>query len=172
MQTRPFARADLITGVILVVFGLAALAESYGMPRLEERSINPWTAPGVVPGLLGVVIALLGAVLALRSVFAGAFHPARIMLTQDEATEARAARWRLSMCSLLCLIYAVVLVGHVPFWLATGVYVFAFIVIFEWQANEEQSPRLRKLAFAGGIAVFSATIIPYMFETLFLVRLP
>lgn len=172
MHRRPFARADLITGIILVVFGLAALAESYGMPRLEERSINPWTAPGVVPGVLGVVIALLGAVLALRSVFAGAFHSTLTMPTQEEAAEARAARWRLGMCSLLCLIYAVVLVGHVPFWLATGAYVFAFIVIFEWQVNEEQSARLRNLAFAGGIAVLSAIIIPYVFETLFLVRLP
>ena len=52
MQTRPLVRADLVTGVILAAFGLAAVVESYGMPRLAERNINPWTAPGVVPGLL------------------------------------------------------------------------------------------------------------------------
>lgn len=172
MRTRPLARADLITGVILVAFGLAAIAESYGMPRLEERNINPWSAPGVVPGLLGIIIAVLGAVLALRSVFAGAFHPAQAVLTPEEAAEARAGRWRLGLTCVLCFTYAVVLVGHTPFWFATGLFVIAFIVLFEWRANEDRSARLRKLAFAAGIAVLSAVIIPYMFETLFLVRLP
>jgi hypothetical protein len=50
--------------------------------------------------------------------------------------------------------------------------VLAFIIAFEWQANEARAARLRKLAFAAGIAVLAAVIIPYMFETLFLVRLP
>ena len=172
MQTRPLARADLITGVILVVFGLAALAESYGMPRLEERNINPWTAPGVVPGLLGAVIAILGMILTFRSVFAGAFHPPQITLDAEDAAEAQAGRRRLALCCLLCLVYSVVMVGHMSFWIATGLFVFTFIVAFEWNANDEQPARLRKLAFAGGIAVLAATIIPYTFETLFLVRLP
>jgi hypothetical protein len=172
MRTRPFARADLVTGVILVVFGIAVIAESYGMPRLEERNINPWTMPGVVPGLLGVIIALLGAILALRSVAAGAFHPSHIVLSPEDETEHRAGRWRLGMCSLLCFIYAVVLVGHIPFWLATGIFVLTFIIVFEWQANDARAARLRKLAFAGGIAVLAAIIVPYTFETLFLVRLP
>jgi putative tricarboxylic transport membrane protein len=172
MQTRPLVRADLVTGVILTVFGLAAVAESYGMPRLAERNINPWTAPGVVPGLLGVVITLLGIILASRSLFAGAFHPPQVTLSPEDATEQRAGRWRLGMCCLLCFVFAVVLVGHIPFWLATGLFVFTFIVVFEWQANDEQAARTRKLAFAVGIAVLAAAIIPYTFQNLFLVRLP
>ncbi|MDQ2082207.1 tripartite tricarboxylate transporter TctB family protein [Xanthobacteraceae bacterium Astr-EGSB] len=172
MQTRPLVRADLVTGAILAAFGLAAVAESYGMPRLAERNINPWTAPGVVPGMLGVIIALLGVILASRSLFAGAFHPQPVALSPEDAAEQRAGRWRLGMCSLLCFIYAVVLVGHIPFWLATGIFVLIFIIVFEWQANDEQPVRMRKLAFAGGIALLAATIIPYAFQNLFLVRLP
>jgi putative tricarboxylic transport membrane protein len=172
MQTRPLVRADLVTGVILAAFGLAAVAESYGMPRLAERNINPWTAPGVVPGMLGVIIALLGTILASRSLFADAFHPQHVALSPEDAAEQRAGRWRLGMCSLLCFTYAVVLVGHIPFWLATGLFVFTFIVVFEWQANDEPAARTRKLAFAVGIAVLAATIIPYAFQNLFLVRLP
>ncbi len=172
MPTRPFARADLITGVILVVFGLAALVESYNMPRLAERHINPWTAPGVVPGLLAVIIALLGAVLALRSVAAVAFRRQQEVLTDEEVAEARAARNRLALCCVLCFVYAVVLIGHMPFWLATLIYVFVFIIAFEWQTGEASSVRLRKFAIAGTIAALSAIVIPYVFETLFLVRLP
>jgi putative tricarboxylic transport membrane protein len=172
MRTRPLARADLITGVILVAFGLGALAESYAMPRLEERSINPWTAPGVVPGLLAAIIGLLGAVLALRSVAAGAFHPAPTVLGPEDAAEQRAGRRRLAVTVILCFVYAVVLVGHTPFWFATGLFVLAFILAFEWQPNEDWTARRRKLAYAAGIAVLAAVIVPYMFETLFLVRLP
>jgi putative tricarboxylic transport membrane protein len=142
------------------------------MPRLEERSINPWTAPGVVPGMLGVIITILGAVLALRSAFAGAFHPAGAALSPEDAAEQRAGRRRLAITGVLCFVYAVVLVGHTPFWFATGLFVLAFVLVFEWQPDEDWPARSRKLAFAAGIAVLAAVIIPYMFETLFLVRLP
>lgn len=171
MQTRPLVRADLITGMILVVFGLAVIAESYGMPRLEERRINPWTVPGIVPGMLGFIIAALGGVLALRSLAAGALR-ARVALSIEETAEARASLWRLVTCGTLCLVYAIGLVGRVPFWLATGLFVFSFISAFEWNPGDSNSARMRKLAIAFAIAAAAAIAIPFLFEKLFLVRLP
>jgi len=171
METRPLIRADLITGVVLVVFGLAVLAESYGMPRLEERNINPWTVPGIVPGMLAVVITALGAVLALRSLAAGALG-VRAVHTPEEVAEARASLGRLVLCGALCLVYAILLVGRIPFWLATGLFIFAFIALFEWGSADSGRIRLRKLAVAAAIAVAVAVVIPYVFEYLFLVRLP
>ncbi|RAI42145.1 tripartite tricarboxylate transporter TctB family protein [Rhodoplanes roseus] len=171
MHTRPLARADLITGVILVVLGVAAFVESWGMPRLEERNINPWTAPGLVPGMLGILIALLGTVLALRSAFAGAFGP-QLPLDDDTPEQRRAAWRRLVLCSTLCLVYSVGLVGHTPFWFATGLFVFTFIVSFEWEWDEAWASRARKLGIAAAIGFLAAVAIPYLFETLFLVRLP
>lgn len=171
MQARPLARADLITGLVLVAFGVAVLAESYGMPRLEERNIDPWTAPGLVPGMLGIIIALLGAVLTLRSFLAGALRP-RVPLPADDAAEARASRARLLLCATLCLAYALLLVGRAPFWLATGLFVFAFIAVFEWRRGDDIRPRARKLTVAGVLAVAAMLAIPYLFERLFLVRLP
>lgn len=171
MQPRPLARADLVTGIVLVIFGLATLAESYNMPRFEERSINPWTVPGLVPGLLGTVIAVLGAALALRSLAAGALQ---VMAAPAgaETVEARAARNRLLLCLGLCLAYAVLLVGRAPFWLATGLFVFAFIAVFEWRRGDDRRTRLGKLAAAGVIAGVAMLAIPLLFERLFLVRLP
>lgn len=170
MQQRPLARADLITGLVLTALGLATAVESYRMPRLEERSIDPWTAPGIVPGMLGIIILVLGIALALRSVAAGALS---VKAQSDvDAAEARAARFRFVLCLTLCLVYAVVLVGHTPFWLATGAFVFVFIAAFEWRASDNHRARAIKLAFAAVIAVATALVVPFVFETLFLVRLP
>ena len=171
MTTRPLVRADLVTGIVLLALGLAVLAESYGMPRLEERSINPWTAPGLVPGVLGIVIAVLGGVLALRSLAAGGLRP-RARLSDPEVREARAALGRLLLCLALCLSYAVILVGRVPFWLATGLFVFIFVIAFEWRREDHAGARLVKVAVAGTLAGAAMLAIPYVFETLFLVRLP
>lgn len=171
METRPLARADLITGIILVVFGLAVLAESIGMPRLEERRINPWTVPGLVPAMLGIVLAALGAAVALRSALGGALRP-RAQLSVEESAESRAALFRFSICAGLCLAYAVGLVGRAPFWTATGLFVFAFVAIFEWRTGDEKKTRLIKLSIAAALAVAAMLAIPYLFEHLFLVRLP
>lgn len=171
MQTRPLVRADLITGVVLLAFGLAALAESWGMPRLEERNINPWTAPGIVPGMLGIIIAVLGGALALRSLAAGALQ-AQSPISPSESSEARASYRRLALCGMLCFVYAVLMVGHMPFLPATGIFVFVFIAAFEWDSGDTSAARLRKLAAAAAIAITSAVVISYSFEKLFLVRLP
>jgi putative tricarboxylic transport membrane protein len=171
METRPLVRADLVAGVVLLVFGLAVLAEAWGMPRLEERNINPWTAPGIVPGMLGIIIAVCGAVLALRSLAAGALH-ARSGNTPEETAEARASLWRLAICAALCVGYAVVLVGRLPFWLATAAFVFAFVAAFEWSGDDGGAARVRKLVAAAAVAAATAIVIPYSFEYLFLVRLP
>lgn len=170
MQARPHARADLITGLVFVALGFAVGIESYNMPRLEERSIDPWTAPGLVPGLLGIVIAVLGGAMALRSIAAGA---TRASASGDtDAAEMRSARTRLLLCLALCLGYALVLVGRAPFWLATGLFVFAFVTIFEWRSDDDSRVRMGKLAAAFALSVAASLAIPYLFETLFLVRLP
>jgi len=170
MQSRPLARADLVTGLVLAVLGMATAVESYRMPRLEERSIDPWTAPGIVPGMLGIIILVLGLALALRSVAAGALA-ARVQEDVD-LVERRAARFRFVLCLALCLVYAVGLVGHVPFWLGTALFVFTFIAAFEWRPGDTNRARAIKLAIAAAIAIATAVVVPFVFETLFLVRLP
>ena len=169
METRPLARADLITGAVFAALGIAVIVESWNMPRLEERSINPWTVPGLVPGLLGVIIAVLGLILAVRSVLAGGMGP---VPAEADPVEARAGRYRFWLCLIFCLVYAILLVGRLPFWLATVLFVFAFIAAFEWRRDDPPRARTVKLAIAGVIAVLCAVTISYSFEYLFLVRLP
>jgi len=65
----------------------------------------------------------------------------------------------------LCFGYAVGLVGRVPFWLATFVFVSAFIAVFEY-------PSRRRMAAAPLYGIATALAVTYLFESVFLVRLP
>ncbi len=66
-QARAVAASELRGGLAWMAFGIAVLALSWRMDRLEAQHINPYTVPGLLPGLLGVVMILLGVLLALRS---------------------------------------------------------------------------------------------------------
>ena len=66
-EARAVAASELRGGLAWTVFGIAVLALSWRMDRLEAQHINPYTVPGLLPGLLGIVTILLGGLMALRS---------------------------------------------------------------------------------------------------------
>ena len=68
-------RADLTDAACWIVLGVAVLVGSITMDRLEQQHINPYTVPGLLPGLLGIMMILLGGILALRSLRRGALAP-------------------------------------------------------------------------------------------------
>lgn len=164
-------KADFVTGLAFVALGLAALVESLRMPRFETLAVNPYTVPGIVPGLLGVVIAALGAVLAVRAARAGGWR-----LGPDVAALAtlhrRQSVQRLALALALTLGYAVGLIGRVPFWLASALFVFAFIALFEWRAERDSKAHARALAFAAAEAALVSAAVTLVFRYLFLVNLP
>lgn len=157
-------RADFWTGIALVVLGIAALIACLDMPRFEERQINPYTAPGLVPGMIALVITLLGFFLTLRALKQGAVRAPLINLPRAGGT--------LWMTLGLTLLYAAGLVGRLPFWLATGLFVFAFVALMEWRQDRTPTDRFRALAFAAVYAVAVAAVVTWVFQEIFLVRLP
>ena len=64
-EQRANAASELRGGLAWTVFGIAVLALSWRMDRLEAQHINPYTVPGLLPGLLGIVMVLLGGLLVL-----------------------------------------------------------------------------------------------------------
>lgn len=157
------ARADRITALVFIILGAAVAYGSWIMPRLENRGIHPASAPGLVPGILGVALVACGLLLALRRP-----HAATAGETVLHGFEAK----RLAVVLVLTLGFTFGLVGMVPFWLASAIFVFAFIVVFDCLVTEAPKPLLRTLVLAAVVALAAGGAVTLIFEKGFLVRLP
>src|SRR6202012_3194265 len=126
-------RTDFLSAIGWMGLGIAILIGSVMMDRLEDQDINPYTIPGLLPGLLGIVMTILGALLALRSWRSG-------VLTATPATDHSTDRpdyKRLLLVLGLCLTFGVVLIGHgLPFWLAGAIFVTASILSLQYQQRK------------------------------------
>jgi hypothetical protein len=158
-------RADLLTSIVLVAIGLGAAIESWRMPRLQNLGVSIYSAPGVVPFLLGLVIALLGLILLVRSLRAGGLTSGGPLVSGDGAR-------RFAIAAALTLGYAIVLVDWLPFWAATAIFVAAFVLVFEWQAGIGGASRARRMTAVAGFALATGLGVSVLFEDVFLVRLP
>lgn len=145
-------RSDVVQGVAWAFGGGLIVYASWTMDRLERHGAALYTAPGLVPGLLGLVLLVLGVVLALRN--------------RSVSGSSFAIRWgNTPLVLALCLGYAIGLIGRIPFWLATFAFATAFIAIFEY-------PSPRRMALAPLYGAATSLVVTYLFEAVFLVRLP
>ena len=118
--------------------------------------------------MLAVALTLCGTILTFRSLRT----PAAGGWQQLSGAVLSGAAARAATVMLLALIYTLGLVGTLPFWAATGLFVFAFIMVFECWLSEPRKPWLRSLLWALGLSVVTATVVTLVFERAFLVRLP
>jgi hypothetical protein len=157
-------RADLVTAAVLFALGVAIVVQAWQMPRFVAQSGTGLTAPGIVPGFYGVVIALLAGVLGLRAIRRGGWA------VRGAPRPAGHDSRPLLVAAALGLIYAGGMVGRVPFWLASAIFVFAFTTFFEW--GQGPAGRARRIAEAALIGLGTGVIVTLVFEKLFLLRLP
>ena len=73
---------------------------------------------------------------------------------------------------MLTFVYAGVLVGRTPYTLVTGLFVFVFVVVFEWRRDMSRREMGRMGLAAAILAIVFAVAVSYTFERLFLVTLP
>jgi hypothetical protein len=164
-------RTDFLSGLGWIALGVAILIGSITMDRLKNQDINPYTIPGLLPGLLGIAMTILGALLAARSWRPGLLaSPAA-----DETSDRRAERKQLLLVLGLCVGFGVVLVGHgLPFWLAAAIFVTIAVLSLQAQQRKAAGDKLglRTLAKTAAIGLGAGIIITIIFQELFLVRLP
>ena len=168
MDERRMARADLVAGAVFLALAATIVAGAWNMDRLAIRQIHPFSAPGVTPGLLGMALGVASLLMVLRAVKSGA-------LTGWGRGQGAEAVWRgpaamrFAVSLALSLVYAGGLLGRMPYWIATALFVASFIVVFEWGDSER---RVARLSWAGAIGVGVGVVVSYVFSELFLVRLP
>jgi putative tricarboxylic transport membrane protein len=165
------ARADFVTGIALICVSLYVIIESWRMPRLEHLKIHPLSVPGIVPAFIGMVLLLFGTVLVIRSIRREGHHLGfsyegfRRMLSNP-------GNQRLLLTAILCIGYAGFFIGILPYWLATGLFIFVFMIFFEWERGMNVARQRKCLISAALIAILSSAAITLVFERLFLVALP
>ena len=165
------ARADFVAALAWIALGITIVAGALAMDRLERFGATLYTAPGLVPGILGALIAFLGGVLLLRSVRRGA------MATFSErwlpTPEGRSTLARTALATALSLVYTLVLVGHgLPFWLVTVLFVFVFMLLFYLPERRARGETLRGVVLSAVVAIATSAVVTLMFERVFLVRMP
>ena len=159
------ARADIVDAAGWLVLGGAVLAGSVLMDRLERQDVPAYTAPGLLPGLLGILLLTLGAVLLVRSLRRGVEGAGAAGALTNLLGPAPG---RALLVMGLCVVFGAVLLGHeLPFWAAAAMFVTTMIVLLRRGGGG-----LRSGASALAIGLEAGFAITAVFQQIFLVRLP
>lgn len=183
-MTLDSATADRWTSLVLFAVGLAMLGGGYMMDRLEIRQIHPASIPGLVPMILGLAMMLCAALLFVsaraahavsKAQLADAANPSTATQTSDK-TEPNSPRTTsnrdLFFAASYSVVYALALVGSLPFAQATAIYIAVFYTHFTWQSSNTTTDHLKRVAFGIGFGIIGAYAIASLFQYGFLVRLP
>lgn len=162
-------RVDLWIAVVFFALAAAIVSVSAQMPTYREQQGEIYNWPGLVPTVHGAIVALLSIWLAIRSIRRGALRPGAQGLPARREGYSNA---RLTLAAGLCLVFAAVLIGRMPFWLAAALFVAGFITLFEWRREAPVGANLRRVAIAAAIGIGTGIGVVLVFERLFLVRLP
>jgi len=164
-------RADFFTGIALILLSLYVMIESWRMPRLEHLKVHPLSVPGVVTAFVGMVLLLFGIILVIRSIRRGGH---RLRVTQEGFRRLfnHPGNQRLLLTAILTIGYSIFLIGTLPYWLATGLLILVFVLLFEWERGMNGAQWRKCIISAVLIATLSSAAITLVFERLFLVSLP
>ena len=163
-------RTDLWIAAVFFVFGATVACLAFLMPRYADQRGEIYTAPGLVPGFYGIVIVLLSVWLGVRAIRQGALGDAGAHIAAERSTHN--GNVRLALAAGLGLFFVVGLIGRVPFWLASAIFVSLFTVLFEWQPGQAWQVRARRIGEAAVIGLATGAVVTLVFEKVFYVRLP
>ena len=153
------SRSDLWGGVCWVALGIVILIESIRMERFDNMGATVYTYPGFVPGIISSVIVLLGVVMIFRGL--------KSKVAVDPNAEPLINRR--FVISLTCmLVFSLVLLAHAHFLIATTFFVGAFTFLFA----DEEIPLMKRISSASINGVISSCVVYFLFQEVFLVRLP
>lgn len=134
------------------------------MDRLEIRQIHPASIPGLVPMILGAALMLCSLLLYVSS--------------RGKADDAPEAVKNYSWSDFLVaagwsVVFALGLVGTIPFGVAVTIYIAGFILYFGWPpAGADNRQKVKLVGLSVVLAIATAVGVSALFRYGFLVRLP
>lgn len=171
MKPENMPKADFVVSILLMVFGLWIVIHSLQMPRFQELGANPFSVPGIVPGVLGSIIFVLSLAVFIRSLRQKGY-----LLRVNRETLHRFFRdpaiQRMLLTTVICVIYGLAMIGHMNYYLATFVFVMVFLLLFQFRLLENSVARRKMVITALVQAALTAAIVGAVFRYLFLVDLP
>lgn len=126
-------KLDLVFAVALFTFGLFYLIYALKMPTENLGSFggnSVATAPGILPGIVSAVIMVLAIILFFSAWKENARITKEDMKKVWEVLISKTSQ-RVALVVLIVVIYGFVLLGNVPYLIATTVYLFAFMWLFK-----------------------------------------
>ncbi len=171
MKPENMPKADFIVSILLMCFGIWIMIHSYHMPRFEELGADPFSVPGIVPGILGLIIFVLSLVVFIRSLYRkgyrlGLTRQAVVVFIRDTSTQ------RMLLTTLICIVYGLGMVGNMDYYLATFMFVLAFLILFQYRPAEGFGTQGKMLLMSLLQAGLTAGVVGAVFRYLFLVDLP
>ena len=171
MKPENMPKADFVTSIVLMTFGIWVVVHSIRMPRFENLGANPFSVPGIVPGLLGIVIFLLSLVVFLRSL-KNSGHRLGINAAVIRNFVNDASVQRMLVTILVCCIYGLGLIGRINYYAATFLFVLAFLLLFQYRQSQKDRATGKLMALSVLQALLTAGAVGAVFRYLFLVELP
>ncbi|VDN48906.1 conserved membrane protein of unknown function [Petrocella atlantisensis] len=165
MEKRNLRRADLVTSIIVFAFSVFVFISAIGlMSNTLEKGKEWYVSAGLFPIIISVFLALCAFMLFFRAKKDGArfdfIHKEAVMALLKD----REFRVAVIIISLL-IIYIFILLPLLPYWLATFIFLYTFMLIF-------QERTFKNIVIMTIVAVLSTVALTYGFGTLAMIPLP
>ena len=171
MKESNMPRADFITSIFLIVIGIGIIWASVAMPRFEDQGGSFYDSPGIVPAIIGVLLTVLAVAILVRAIGRRGYKLGLSGRTvgavlKDETT------LRMVITIATGVIYGLVLLRYLHFIASTLVFVFAFIMLFEYDLKKGIASQWKTILFAVLTSALTTGAVYATFQYLFLVNLP
>jgi hypothetical protein len=171
MEDRNMPKADFLASITLIAFGIWVAVHAFNMPRFENFGADPFSVPGIVPGILGTIISVLSLLVFIRSVRRKGYRLGLNAAVLKNTIQNPAFK-RMSVTCLVCVTYGLGMVGYINYYLATFLYVFAFLILFQVDFSEKFFIQRKTIIGSFTQAVLISGVVGAVFRYLFLVDLP
>ena len=171
MKQENMPKADFVVSILLMCFGVWIVIHSLQMPRFDEVGANPFSVPGIVPGILGIVIFILSLVVFIRSLIRKGYRLGLNRQTLKNFLQ-DASLQRMLLTIFICVVYGISMIGSLNYYLATFIFVLVFLILFQFLDAENVTAGGNLLILSILQAVLVAGIVGAVFRYLFLVDLP